>query len=359
MDIDSITRIIVAIVGIGFLILVHESGHFLAAKAFGMRAEKFYIGFPPAIIKRKWGETEYGVGYVPLGGYVKITGMTREEQVPEDVVGRAYFSKPVWQRVVVVSAGALMNVLFAFLLFFIYYWHYVPDFVDTNTISAIQVDSGADRAGLEPGDKILAIDQVESDDPLVLRDQLQSRPDEDATFLIERNGDRFVVRARISRNEDTGDGQLGVYFQKDQVGTLQLPVTEAVTHAARDIPAITRELFVVLKGLFTQEGLEQISTPIGIVAASSETIKLGWGLYIFVLGFISLQLAILNLLPLLPLDGGYVMMNLVEKFKGSPVRKEVYERISAVGLIFFAVLFVIALMNDFQRIIQHGFELSP
>lgn len=355
----TISHILVAIVGIGVLIFVHELGHFLAAKGFGMRAEKFYIGFPPAFLKRKRGETEYGIGYIPLGGYVKITGMSRDEDVPEKVVKRAYFSKPIWQRVVVVSAGAAMNFLLAFMLFFMFYWQFYPDVVATNTVAEVVVDSGAAQAGLEPGDRVLAIDDVATDDPEVLSEELQSRPDQDARLLIERDGEQMPVIAHIGVQEETGKGLLGVRFQPEQVGTLDVRFDQAVYHAARDVPYMTRALFLVLKDLFSQEGLEQVSTPIGIVAVSSETIELGWGIYLRVLGFISLQLAILNLLPLLPLDGGHVMMNLVEKIKGSPVRREVYERISAVGIILFAVLFVIALMNDFQRIMGPGFGLEP
>ncbi len=351
--------ILIAILGIGLLIFVHELGHFLAAKSFGMKVEKFYIGFPPAIAKRKRGETEYGVGFIPLGGYVKITGMTRDEDVPEDAEPRAYYSKPVWQRIVVVSAGAAMNVVLALLLFFIFYWQFIPELVSTNEVSMVQVDSGAAAAGLEPGDRILAINDISTEDPEVLREQLQSRPDEDVTLLIEREGEKMVLSAHVGRQEETGNGLLGVVFHGKQVGTLDVPAYEAVYDAARDIPMITREVFIVLKELFTSEGLEQIATPIGIVAVSSETIKLGWGIYIRVLGFISLQLAILNLLPLLPLDGGHVMMNLVEKAKGSPVRKEIYEKISAVGLIIFVTLFIIALMNDVQRLMGPGFGLEP
>lgn len=351
--------ILISIIGIGLLIFVHELGHFLAAKAFGMRAEKFYIGFPPAIVSKKMGETEYGIGFIPLGGYVKITGMTREEDVPDEAVDRAYYSKPTWQRIVVVSAGAAMNLVLAFLLFFIFYWQFIPDIENTNTVSLVQEGSGAAEAGLQPDDKLLAIDGVATADPVVLRDQLQSRPDEEVTLLIERDGEQILVNAHIGVQEETGKGLLGVGFHGQQVGTLEIPLSEAVSNAAGDIPFITREVFTVLKELFTENGLDQIASPIGIVAISSETIKLGWGIYIRVLGFISLQLAILNLLPLLPLDGGHVVMNLVEKLKGSPVRKQVYEKISAVGLIIFVTLFVIALMNDVERLMGPGFGLEP
>ena len=149
--------IAIAILGIGFLIFVHELGHFLAAKAFGMRAEKFYIGFPPAALKRKFGETEYGIGVIPLGGYVKISGMTREEKVPEDLKSGAFYSKPVWKRIIVVSAGAAMNLLLAFILFFVFYWQAVPEYENTNTIALVQADSGAEHAGLQVGDKLLGV----------------------------------------------------------------------------------------------------------------------------------------------------------------------------------------------------------
>lgn len=351
--------ILIAIIGIGMLIFIHELGHFLAAKAFGMRAEKFYIGFPPAAVKKKIGETEYGIGFIPMGGYVKISGMNREEEVPEEFISRAYYSKPVWQRIVVISAGAAMNVLLAFLLFFIFYWQALPEFESTTTIATVQEDSGASRAGLEAGDKLLGVNEIISDDPDAIRSQLQDHPDQQVKLLIERDGEQVTINAGMGRNQETNQGQLGIAFDAQQVGTMDISAADAARHSATDIPLITKEVFVVLKNLFVEEGLEEIATPIGIVAYSSETIKLGWGIYIRVLGFISLQLAILNMLPLLPLDGGHIMFIMIEKIRGSPVKKEVYEKISAVGVAFFIVLFVIALMNDVQRLLGPGFTIEP
>ncbi|GBE57409.1 zinc metalloprotease Rip1 [bacterium BMS3Abin01] len=351
--------IAIAILGIGFLIFVHELGHFLAAKAFGMRAEKFYIGFPPAALKRKFGETEYGIGVIPLGGYVKISGMTREEKVPEDLKSGAFYSKPVWKRIIVVSAGAAMNLLLAFILFFVFYWQAVPEYENTNTIALVQADSGAEHAGLQVGDKLLGVDGSVSDDPQVIRDELQSRPDQQATLLVERDGKQQQVTADIGRQAETGGGILGVAFKAVRVGTMDISAPQAARHAALDIPLITKEVFLFIGNIFSREGIEDISTPIGIVAFSSETIKMGWGVFVRMLGFISLQLAILNLLPLLPLDGGHVVFNLAESIKGSPVRRQTYERVSAIGITFFIILFMIALMNDIQRLLGPGFKLEP
>jgi regulator of sigma E protease len=351
--------ILIAILGIGLLILVHELGHFLAAKAFGMRVEKFYVGFPPPLVKRMRGETEYGIGVIPLGGYVKISGMTRDEEVPPEAEERAFYSKPVWKRIIVVSAGGAMNLLLAFILFFIFYWQMVPDFVATDTIAMVQDGSGAASAGIQPGDKLLGINGLRSDDPEAIRSALQNLPDQQAQLLIERDGQQMIVTAFIGRQEDTGQGLLGVAFEPKQVGTMSIPFPEAVRHAATDIPLIVKEIFVVLKNLVSKQGIQDIATPIGLFAYSSETIKLGWGTYLRVLGFISLQLAILNMLPLLPLDGGHVVMNLVEKIKGSPVRREIYEKVSAVGIFIFIIFFIIALTNDIQRFFGPGFKIQP
>lgn len=352
--------ILIAILGIGLLILVHELGHFLAAKAFGMRAEKFYLGFPPAAFKKQIGETEYGVGFVPLGGYVKISGMTREEDIPDDVRPRAYYAKPVWQRVIVISAGAAMNVILAVLMFFIFYWQALPEYQATTSVAAIQADSGAAAAGIQPSDNLLSINGVGAADNQAMRDELKSHPDEPVRVVLEREGQTITVTANVGRNPDTGEGLLGVVFDAQRVGTRDIPATEALRHSLGDIRFITVEVFAAIKGLFvSSESRGEITSPIGIVAISSQTIELGWGIYLRVLGFISLQLAIFNLLPLLPLDGGHVVFNILEKVKGSPIRKEVFERVSFVGLALFATLFVMGLFNDIQRLMGPGFDIQP
>ncbi|MHB9112423.1 MAG: M50 family metallopeptidase [Thermoleophilia bacterium] len=352
--------IAIAILGIGFLILVHELGHFLAARAFGMRAEKFYLGFPPAAVKKKIGETEYGIGFIPLGGYVKISGMTREEELPDDVKSRAYVAKPVWQRIIVISAGAGMNLLFAGLFFFIFYWQGIPEYQATVVVNKIQADSGADRAGIERGDKVVAINEIVSDNPEILRDELRSNPGQSITMVVEREGQQLTIPAAVGTDEDTGEGILGIVFDAELVGYHSLPATEALSDSLSDLKFITGEVFIAIKNLFVSEqSREELSSPIGIVAFSSKTIELGWSFYLRVLGFISLQLAIFNLLPFLPLDGGHVLFNIIEKIKGSPVRREVFEKASVVGLMLFAMLFLMGLMNDVQRLMGPGFELQP
>ncbi|RJQ44184.1 MAG: RIP metalloprotease [Gaiellales bacterium] len=366
---------LIAILGLSLLIFVHELGHFLSAKAFGMRAEKFYIGFPPAAVKKKIGETEYGIGVVPLGGYVKISGMTREEELPEDVVPRAYYSRPIWQRVITIAAGSAMNVLLAMILFVIFWMQGVPEIEGTTVVAAVQEDSGASRAGLEPGDEILAVDSLEAGSDLEgFRTYLREHPDTAVTLTVERDGQRLTLPATIGStgggflgvifpatvgaNEEARDGLLGVVFDARQTGTTAVPFTSALEHALDDTVMITGLIFAAFRELFASGG-EELASPIGIVAFSSETIKLGWEVYLRVLGFISIQLAILNMLPLLPLDGGHVLFNIIEKVRGRPVNREAFERISFVGLMLFVIIFVIGFMNDIERLVGPGFRLEP
>ena len=351
--------IFISIIGIGFLILVHELGHFLAAKAFGMRAEKFYIGFPPAVVKKRIGETEYGIGFIPLGGYVKISGMTREEEIPEELKSRAYWAKPVWQRIITISAGPAMNLLLAGLFFFIFFYMALPDYRSTNTIDTVQAGSGAEAAGIRPGDRLLEVDGAGNGDPAELRAELRSHPGQIVTLRVERDGQTLNMPASVGINEETSEGRLGIAFDAELAGTRSMPATEALRHTVSDTAFIVKEVFVAIKNLFVQEEARQeITSPIGIVAVSSETISLGWGVYIRVLGFISLQLAIFNLLPLLPLDGGHVLFNIIEKVRGKPIRKEVFEKVSVVGLALFATLFLMGVMNDIQRLMGPGFGIE-
>lgn len=349
--------ILVSILGIAFLILIHELGHFLAAKACGMRVEKFYIGFPPALAKRQAGETEYGIGAIPLGGYVKISGMTREEmeELPEGVRPRTYFARPIWQRVITIAAGPLANLLLAFALFMGFYLFAFPEYRATTSIGYVQADSGAEAAGIQTGDRLLAIGGVQSDDPEALREELRSRPDQEVTLTVEHDGQTLSLPAVIG-SDDEGTGRLGIAFTPEQTGTRDVPIGEAIRESAADTVFVTRTLFVTLKDLFfREEARGDISSPVGIIAVSSETISMGWGIYARILGLISLNLAIFNLLPLLPLDGGHVLFNIIEKLRGRPLRKETFERISVIGLALFAVLFFMGLSNDIQRLAGPGF----
>ena len=155
---DEAVSYLLAFLGFAALIILHEAGHFVAAKAVGMRVERFSLFFGPMLVKRRWGETEYGIGPIPLGGYVKISGMNPEEELPEDVAPRAYCNQPVWKRVVVISAGPFVNIALAFLIIWGLYV-FVGQATPSTRVQAV-IHPSAAAGKLVPGDRIVSVDGV-------------------------------------------------------------------------------------------------------------------------------------------------------------------------------------------------------
>ena len=196
-----------AFAGFSALIILHEAGHFVAAKATGMRVERFSLFFPPYLARKRRGETEYCVGLVPLGGFVKITGMNPEEELPPEVAPRAYYHQPVWKRIVVIGAGPAVNILIAFvLLFFLAF-----DFAKAEPRVADITPRSAAAETLRPGDRIISVDGVRSEDPTrlaqadlepPLRGQPRAgcRATTPAVLRIERDGRVVTVRVRPRYN---------------------------------------------------------------------------------------------------------------------------------------------------------------
>jgi regulator of sigma E protease len=400
--------IAVAIIGLGILIFVHEFGHFAVARAVGLRPRRFYVGFPPAIVKTTRNGIEYGLGAIPLGGFVKIPGMHRPAPVdvdhhfapalaeaPElagplerlrhafaendieggraaleelrerqgelrlsapaaraydrglaelsDGVGPdAYWRAPTWKRLAAIIAGPAANVVLAIALFTVLltqdvYRIGIELTADANGAATTQVrrvvdGSPAEAAGLRPGDRIVAVNG-EQVTVTQLLDRIQGSEGRPLDLAVERAGGRVVI------DEVRASGE----------GGRSLPA--AVWRSVEITGLITKEIGAALARLVTGDGRDEISSPVGIVQGSSEAADRGTDDFLWVLGLISLSLALLNLLPLLPLDGGHIAFSLIEGARGGrTVRREVYERVSAVGIVFVVLLFVIGLSNDIGRL---------
>jgi regulator of sigma E protease len=398
----------VAVAGLAFLILIHEAGHFFTALAVRMRPRRFYIFFPPALVKWKRNGIEYGIGMIPLGGYVKIPGMHKPaardlegqleralEEAPwleryvgpvnasleaerlddardglpdlrqavaraelseparraaertltdvEDALSSdAYWRAPVWKRVAVILAGPATNLIFAVAALAAVFAIGVP--VATQ-IHEVTPGSPASAAGLRPGDEILAVDG-ETVSP-VLTEQLPSRiaasKGEPMTLRIERGGQQLTLRPVSARLEDDDVYRLGIRLRAEEKA---YGPWESVEYAARETWAITAETGKVLGRIFTGSGREEVSSPVGIVRGSAEAVDVGFDVYLRILALISLSLALLNLLPLLPLDGGHIAFSLAEGVRGRAIPREAYERASMVGIVLVLFLFFIGLNND-------------
>ena len=356
-------------VGFCLLIILHEAGHFFAAKATGMRVERFFLFFGPTIWSFKRGETEYGVKSIPLGGYVKITGMNPEEDVPPEVAHRSYYKQDVWKRIVVVAAGPAVNIALAFLILFGVYW--------ANGREEIQQSVGEIRKGtpaakvLQPGDEIVAIDGKRFAG-LDTEERLTKFGETVATHKCDGKQVDGCVAATPVQLEVRRDGQMKtitVYPRYDKeakralvgfsYGSVNHPVGagEAAREAGDAIWEVADGTLHVFTHLFEKEQREQVSGVVGISDVGHQVIEKGLERALLLLAFVSLSLGLVNLLPILPLDGGHIFWSLVEKVRGRPVSLRVMERATAVGIALVLMLFFLGLSNDIGRITGEGFEV--
>jgi regulator of sigma E protease len=352
---------VLTILGFCALIVLHEFGHFTAAKLTGMRVERFLLFFPPALFKVRRGETEYGIGAIPLGGMVKITGMDPRQELPEDVRPRAYYAQPVWKRIVVISAGPAMNLLVAFLIL----WGL---FLANGTATATKtVDAKGLRAPaaqvLRPGDRVVSVDgkggSQEAIALAVAKHKCAGQPRNGcqattpATVTVVRDGRRltFVITPRY--DSAAGRTRLGFAYhvQVHHVG----PVG-AARESISGMWRVTRLTVSAIANIFQPEQRKQLSSVVGASKATEQAFNQNISSALSLLALISLSLAIINLFPFLPLDGGHIFWALAEKVRGGrPVSFEVMERAGVIGFALVIMLFFIGLSNDISRLQGAGF----
>ncbi len=370
---------VLAISGFAMLVVLHEAGHFVAAKAVGMRVERFFLFFPPKLFSIKHGETEYGIGAIPLGGFVKITGMNPEEEIPEEVADRAYYRQPVWKRIVVIAAGPFVNIVLALVIFFIIASGFGLDGENTNEIGRVAGDLPAAEV-LQRGDMLVAVDGT---DVANLRgEQLTER----VSNLI---GKHACAGEPTSGCEATTPAKLTILRDGERISADVTPIFDVPTDAEREAgiePAMrigfgytgVREdqsvsdsanysldtaLFIATRTAETfsrildAEQRKEITGVVGATEVTRQSFEFDSRQAFFVLGVISLSLGLINLLPFLPLDGGHIFWSIVEKVRGRRPSLATMERASFVGFALVLALFAIGLNNDISRITGEGFNV--
>ena len=356
---------VLAFAGFAALIILHEFGHFLAAKAVGMRVERFFLFFPPKLASFKRGETEYGVGAIPLGGFVKITGMNPDEELPDEVRTRAYYGQKVWKRIVVIAAGPAVNLLIAFVLIF-----FLAFGIEEPTWTVDQVERGLPAAGqLRPGDRIVSVDGISVDGASADQEDVARhiatydcpgeesdgcRAVEPARVRVIRDGEPLAFSIRPEYDGELDRMRIGVRYGSRPA---DLSTSGAAEFAADRMWFVTERTLSVIVRLFDPEQREQISGVVGGYEVTRQSIEFDTRQAIGVIAVISLSLAIINLFPFLPLDGGHIFWAAVEKVRGRPVPLSVMERSGVVGFALVLVLFVIGLSNDIGRLTGEGFDV--
>jgi regulator of sigma E protease len=353
---------VLAFLGFAALIILHEAGHFVAAKAVGMRVERFSLFFGPMLVKTRRGETEYGIGPIPLGGYVKITGMNPNEEIPPEFVARAYYNQPVWKRVVVILAGPAVNLLIAFAIIWgLFLSDGVP--VPIKRVAVVQKSSPA-ATRLHPGDVILSVDGV-GGSPDALRNQLKTHrcagpqvngclAASPARVVVRRGSQVLTFELRPRYDASQKRPLLGFEFDVSQQPVSAL---RAASLSVTGLWSVTKQTVSVIARIFEPQVRKQLSGVVGGYTVTQQSFAHNTTLALQVLALISLSLAVINLFPFLPLDGGHVFWALAEKIRGRRIPFEVMERASVVGFVLIVMLFVVGLSNDISTLTGKGFNV--
>jgi regulator of sigma E protease len=359
---------VIVLLGFCLLVILHEAGHFFAAKATGMRVERFILFFGPTIASFKRGETEYGIAAIPLGGYVKISGMNPEEELAPEIAHRAYYRQPVWKRIVVIGTGPAVNIVLAFAIFFFVYLVGANNTVQT--VGEIVPGSPAAKT-LKIGDRILAVDgkaypglseesRLEHFGQQVASHKCAGKQTDGCkattpvTLRVRRDGRFETISVRPEYEASLGHTRIGFAY-----GTVpaHLGIGAAASRAGESMWLITHKTASVFANIFNSQDRKQVSGIVGFSDVAHQEIGVGAIPALALFAFLSLSLGLINLLPILPLDGGHIFWSLVEKLRGKPVSLRVMERASVVGFVLVAMLVFVGLSNDIGRLTGEGFNV--
>jgi len=399
---------LVVILGLALLVFLHELGHFAVARLVGMKPRAFYIGFPPALAKVQRKGIEYGIGTIPLGGYVRIPGMHRpaardfqalmsfalqEEpalvppaqavrrqlddedfeaargvlpalstaleqarltpsarrsaqravrDVEEGTGADAYWRQPTWKRIAVIAAGPGMNVLVAFVIFFAVYATGAPSQNPSAEVAQVEANTPAAAAGLQAGDHILAVDGRRARSFARVSELIRGSDGRPITVTVDRAGRTVTLGPRRTIKEQ-GRWIWGFVPASQLVSH---PLGASARLAIGDCWRVVTGTVIAFGGLFHARQRAEISGPVGIVRTSAQFLKVGFQWYLQLLALISMSLALFNILPLLPLDGGHILFSIIERLRRRAVPREVYERVSVFGVALILLITVIAFSND-------------
>ena len=353
------TSVVAAVLVLGFLILFHEMGHFLVAKRVGVGILKFSIGFGPKLFGRTYGATEYVVSAIPLGGFVKMIGEDPEEEISEADKPYSFNNKALWQRTAIVLAGPVANLVLAFLAFtlvFSLYGAQVPG--EAALVGDLIEGMPAQAAGLQKGDRIAAVNGQAIENWEQLSTLISGSGGKTLNLTIERNSQRLDVAVTPESKEDKnifGEVQGNVYRIGIERGfvTEEVSVIEAVGMGASQtvwwMKTLVLSVWKMIRGSIPAD---QIGGPILIVQAAGEHAQKGFEDLLHFMAMISVNLAILNLLPIPILDGGHLFFFLIEGIMRRPLAIRHREIAQQVGLVVLIGLMAFALYNDIARSVQ-------
>jgi len=333
------------------LIVVHEFGHYIAAKRSGVRVERFALGFGPVLFKRKGKETEFVVCAFPLGGYVKMAGDTRQEHKGSE---DEFLSKPIGIKSKIVFAGPLFNYILALVIFCIIALIGFP--YPDSVVGSVLDDYPAKTAGVQIGDRILAVNGYQVEHWVDMADEISQAKDT-VNLRIEREGEIIDLDISLQQKEVTDD-----FGKRKNVSMIGIGASSAIKTIKYNFPqaiakgfeSLFKLTFLVIKGfLFMILGIipfkEAVAGPVGIYYITSEVVKIGIVATLHLVAALSVSLAIINLFPIPVLDGGHLLFFFMEKLRGKPISEKVEDNLTRLGLSLLLLLIAFVFYNDIVR----------
>ena len=336
--------VVVALLGLIFLIVIHELGHMLTAKALGVRVPEFAVGFGPPLVKKKFGKTVYSFRILLLGGFARMAGMGDGAEGPD-----TYHAKPAWRRALIILAGPAANAVAAVLMLAcVYMFQGVVTDVKP-VVSAVEPASMASEVGIQAGDRIVALNGKEVESWEVFERKMAGRkPGEKVSVTVVRDGSQKSFEGKLGSDpEDKHHALLGV---RPTIETTTYGPVKSLGLAVQRCGEITVKLGAFVGQLITGEKdlYKNVTGPVGIASVGSTAVSQGF--FLPLLALISLNLALFNLLPILPLDGGHLFFIAAEKVLGRPVSEQTMGKIAAFGLVLVLALFLFATYADLSKL---------
>lgn len=352
------TTFLATVIVLGVLIFIHELGHFLLAKLLGVRVEAFSLGFPPRLVHKQIGDTDYRLSVVPLGGYVKLLGENPNDEVPPEDLPYSFLHHPIWHRFLIVIAGPVFNLFFAIAaLFLVFTFSGIPYL--TNEIGKVTENSPASRAGLQKGDRVQSVEGQ----PVQRWDQIsrliRQGGEKPLAVTLERGGQVLKVEVKPERMKvpDIFGAQIEALIigiaASENTGVEQVGPAEAFSESLASTWRFCSLNLISLYKLVAREvPLKSLGGPILIAQMAGKTAQLGVIPLVQFMAILSVSLFILNLLPIPVLDGGHLLFFILEAFRGKPVDIKHREMAQGVGLMIILALMILVFYQDILRLVN-------
>ena len=339
----------------GSMVMIHELGHYMVAKWFGIKVIEFSFGFGPKIVGYQGKETFYALRLIPLGGYVKLHGMDAEADANGQAViapthdARSFMNKPVWQRMAVIVAGPIMNIVLAIILFVsVFAYLGIPAAGTTNMIGSLVQGKPAAASGIQPGDKILAVNNELTPNWTRLTEVIWAKPDQVLSLTIERDkGKQQTVSVKTEKDAQTGHGMIGI---APEIIYTHASILQSTRYGLERTVDFTKTIVVLLAQMITGKIPADVGGPVMIAQVIGDAAQQGLADYLSLIGVLSIQLGLLNLFPIPALDGSRLVFLLIEGVRGKPLNPEKENMIHLVGFVLLMALMLAVTYKDVLRL---------